>query len=69
VQGIWLAGGEPKVGKSLLVANLALAFPFRLHAESWSAKLLWSGVSDPGRKLQHYFGVLRASWNSSNMKK
>src|SRR5499425_3405192 len=24
-QGIWFIGGEPKVGKSLLVANLALA--------------------------------------------
>ena len=24
-QGIWFVGGEPKVGKSLLVANLALA--------------------------------------------
>src|SRR6201993_5277694 len=30
-QGIWFVGGEPKVGKSLLVANLALALAAGSH--------------------------------------
>src|SRR5689334_24432858 len=49
-QGILFVGGEPKVGKSLLVANLALAlaagsdrlaFPFPRPAAFWAGSSSW----------------------------
>src|SRR5712691_7919708 len=70
-QGILFVGGEPKVGKSLLVANLALSLaagsgrtgfsiPPGGHAASYGYR---RGSQSPGRYPRYRPSALRASGN------